>query len=87
MDNDNVNKRFEQAIQRVRELRKFMDFGLAVTNAASEFEVDRAALAKEISKLATAAKAEKKRKKEEAKQQRLAKWKEADDRRYGWMND
>jgi hypothetical protein len=86
MDNDNFDGRLKLAIQSVlSQVEGGKGFGLAITNAANEFSIDRKVLAKKVG-------GGKKKKKEITTKNPVSKevsaeWKAADERRYGWMND
>lgn len=85
---EELKSRFLKAVEYVRFQRKIrVDIGLAISNAAKQFEVDQTELAREMAKLATEAKAERIKAREDARKARLARWQKTDDSRYKWMND
>ena len=85
---EELNDRFARAVNYVRSQRKIgIEMGLAISNAAKEYEVDMTELAREIAKLASEAKAASIKAREEKRKSNFAKWQARDDKKYGWMNN
>lgn len=84
MDYDNFDDRLKSAISSVfSQVKGGKGFGLAISNAASEFSIDRSFLAKSVQG--------KKKKKTKRPPNFIPKsvspeWRAADERRYGWLD-